>query len=71
MGKREKPAAPSHQMKICVAGKTYVVESRPLGAAHEQRRYAYRVWCDGALVKDWTEGNMADFFGMLPEAGKE
>jgi hypothetical protein len=30
----------------------------------------YRVWSDGVLVKDWTEGNMADFFGMLPETGK-
>lgn len=71
MGKREKPAATSHQMKICVAGRTYVVESRPLDAAREQRCYVYRVWSDGVLVKDWIEGNMADFFGMLPETGKE
>nr|WP_243442876.1 hypothetical protein [Herbaspirillum sp. B39] len=57
-------------MKMNVGDQTYVIESRALGGLHEHRLYAYRVWCDGELVQDWTEGNMADFFGQLPTAGK-
>jgi hypothetical protein len=55
---------------VSPAGPTWW-KAGPLDAAREQRCYVYRVWSDGVLVKDWTEGNMADFFGMLPEAGKE
>jgi len=70
MGKQNGLAPASHRMKMNVGDQTYVIESRPLGGLHEHRLYAYRVWCDGELVKDWTEGNMADFFGQLPTAGK-
>lgn len=61
----------SHYMKICAGATSYIIESCPLGAADEHRLYAYRVWCDGVLVKDWTEGNMADFFAAQPQVGME
>ncbi|WP_299536284.1 hypothetical protein [uncultured Herbaspirillum sp.] len=68
MGVQEQSSSISHEMKIRIGGTTYLIESRASGGPDEHRLYAYRVWCDGELVKDWTEGNMADFFGKLSPA---
>ncbi|ALU87767.1 hypothetical protein [Herbaspirillum rubrisubalbicans] len=62
MSQQDEVGMDSHRMKICIGGTTYVIESRALDLSEGERFYEYRVWCEDQVVKDWTQGNMADFF---------
>lgn len=42
----------------------YTLESRVVQQAHGQVRAEYRVLLERDVIKDWTEGDVAQYFGM-------